>query len=634
MTESRQRTDPPAQLLSAGVLQRRSAPHAMTASLGWLSASVLSACALASGRPGLWGWSAAASLWAALVMLDGRQHARGQAAVFSPGLLGWRVCWGLGGLIPGTLAGWWWLTAPQGSDMTLISTALLVLLSGAALMLYPDQAALWLCAAGLTLPTLIGLCFSADLQCLVTAALILLGLACVLRLAWHAQQGLLLSLSSRAALEPADTIKPPAEAADRASALKQPARPRAGRTELIIMLSQELRTSLHGILGMSRLAQSEAKEPTIAPRLEAVIESSEQLLANIDDIFDLSILERGKLPLERAPFDLSSLAQDALDAVQAGASAPCLQMRLHDRLEGSAQVLGDAKRVRQVLLRLLSHACRLAQEHMGSAISLELTRPDEADAELVCMKVSLNDGAAPSAEPARGLGTLASCGLGPLPAVGGAGLGLAISREIARALGGDIHCVRDGSDGLSFLVSARLPPCSASAPTRSSSVDHEIDYAALRGLRVVLAEDHEINAILLIAQLEKHGASVEHVLDGRAAVAAALREQRPDLILMDCHMPEMDGFEATRKIRQGENERQLAALPIIAVTALALDADQQRCLAAGMSAHLAKPFSAAQLARIIIRALHSTPSSGPAQRLTLVQHTHRDNTPRASSSAP
>lgn len=143
----------------------------------------------------------------------------------------------------------------------------------------------------------------------------------------------------------------------------------------------------------------------------------------------------------------------------------------------------------------------------------------------------------------------------------------------------------------------RATPLTHSSLARTC--DKDIALAALNGLRILLAEDHEVNAHLLIEELEHYGASVNHVLEGESACALALAMPRPQVVLMDCQMPGVDGFEAARRIRQAEAQRGLVPVPIVALTGLSREFEQEHSFSAGMDAYLVKPFSSRQLAQTI-----------------------------------
>jgi CheY-like chemotaxis protein len=206
-------------------------------------------------------------------------------------------------------------------------------------------------------------------------------------------------------------------------------------------------------------------------------------------------------------------------------------------------------------------------------------------------------------------------------AVGGTGLGLTISREISRAMGGDITCMSVVGEGSTFEFSAHLPatePPKASPHGRRTlnkpGLFNEQGHATepqgpLRGT-ILLAEDNDVNALIVQSQLEQLGLDVIHAHNGQQALARLTdaSQSRPDLVLMDCQMPMMDGFEATRRLRQHEALNHLPRLPVVALTASAMAEDNARCLSAGMDAHLPKPFEDADLVRLLASYL-STPAA-------------------------
>lgn len=156
----------------------------------------------------------------------------------------------------------------------------------------------------------------------------------------------------------------------------------------------------------------------------------------------------------------------------------------------------------------------------------------------------------------------------------------------------------NASDATQAASFAHSPPASASSK--------DFALAALNGLRILLAEDHEVNAHLLIEELEHYGANISHVLEGESACAQALAMPRPQVVLMDCQMPGVDGFEAARRIRLAEAQRGLAPVPIVALTGLSREFEQEHSFSAGMDAYLVKPFSSKQLAQTIFEVAGTT----------------------------
>jgi len=201
----------------------------------------------------------------------------------------------------------------------------------------------------------------------------------------------------------------------------------------------------------------------------------------------------------------------------------------------------------------------------------------------------------------------------------GVGLGLAIAREIARAMGGDVVVQSTVGVGSTLTFTAQLPPAEVDAD-QVESRRGEPSVTVGPDTRVLVAEDDETNAMIAIAFLERIGASVERVADGRGAVRRALREfDRPDLVLMDCRMPVMDGYAATREIRAQEQALALPRLPVIALTATTTDADRQLCMDAGMDDFLAKPYKLEQLAQVLGRWIGRPAATSGSERQGLAK---------------
>ena len=185
----------------------------------------------------------------------------------------------------------------------------------------------------------------------------------------------------------------------------------------------------------------------------------------------------------------------------------------------------------------------------------------------------------------------------PAAPLEGAGLGLTIARELARAMGGDVMAQSTVGHGSTMIFTARLPITAAPAAAPVPLLSPSPARAAARDAQVLLAEDDDVNALIAIAYLERIGVQVERVADGRMAVIKALRTaRRPDLVLMDCRMPAMDGYAATRAIREREAALGLSALPVVALTATVTDDDRRSCVEAGMSDFVSKPFTMEELA--------------------------------------
>ncbi len=359
--------------------------------------------------------------------------------------------------------------------------------------------------------------------------------------------------------------------------------------EFLANMSHEIRTPLSAVLGLARMGLRASAGSASATPFTGIITAGQHLLAVIDDILDVSKIEAGKLAMDVEPFDLAATIADARCIVAEAAAAKQLALRAQCASTLPTWVSGDSRRLQQILVNLLSNAIKFT-EH--GAVSLHV----EPDGELVRFSVT-DTGIGLSAEQTARLFTPFEQGdRSASRRHGGSGLGLAISRSLARLMEGDIDVTTAVGVGSCFTLRLPLPVAAAPSPVRSGrSVDAD-GVRHLAGLRVLAAEDDEVNRLILAEMLSRHGAAVEFAKNGEHAVALfrAAGSAAFDVVLMDIQMPLMDGYEATRRILQ------LAPhMPVIGQTAHALPEDRARCLAAGMKAVVVKPIEIDLLVRAV-----------------------------------
>ncbi|MGY4828416.1 ATP-binding protein [Sphaerotilaceae bacterium SBD11-9] len=400
------------------------------------------------------------------------------------------------------------------------------------------------------------------------------------------------------------------------SALDRARRENQAKNEFVANMSHELRTPLHGILGMSSMLLSNTPPANPREGLTVIRRSGEHLLGLINNILEYARLGVQGIEVHPQLIDLAQLIDDTLEMCTPGATEKGLQLTSALDLPRPCMVAMDPFRLRQVLLNLVGNAVKFTEHgtvrvHVSEAGTPGLVR------RLLIRVEDTGVGIAPAMldtifEPFMQVDSSNT------RKFGGTGLGLSITRAICRAMGGSISCSSSLGQGSTFEVSlplVRYRSAQAPAPAQAalpvapeSGSESGPESASLRG-RVLLAEDNEVNALVAEASLAQLGLAVERVVNGFGVVerVCQLRTPRPDLVLLDCQMPEMDGFEAARRIREHEAANGLPRLALIALTANVFPEDREQCRAAGMDDFLAKPFSAEQLREML--AAHMAPAS-------------------------
>jgi signal transduction histidine kinase/ActR/RegA family two-component response regulator len=366
------------------------------------------------------------------------------------------------------------------------------------------------------------------------------------------------------------------------------------KSEFLANMSHELRTPMNGILGMTGLALTAETETERRECLETVQFSANSLLTIIDDILDFSKIEARKLTLTSVPFNLRNCLEQSIAALSVKASEKRLTLDLKLGSEAPEIVLGDATRLRQILVNLLGNAVKFTSR---GSVSVKVDALEKsASAATLKFHVSDTGIGIPPEKRAVIFEAFTQADGSSTREFGGTGLGLAICSQLISLMNGRIWVeseVDKGSD-FYFTVTFEVPE-----QKQTDSVAERPDPPALQhpeakretsgSLRILIVEDNPINQRLATRLLEKQGHQVTLAADGREAVETLQRANWEfDAVLMDIQMPEMDGLDATKEIRRLEsiNARHI---PIIALTAHALKRDIERCLAAGMDRHLAKP---------------------------------------------
>jgi len=372
------------------------------------------------------------------------------------------------------------------------------------------------------------------------------------------------------------------------------------KSEFLANMSHEIRTPLNGIIASSDLLlrRNDLTAPA-AEHARLISESGDLLLRLLDDILDFSKIEAGQLALETHSFALAPVVTDTVALVAPRAAAGSLTIESSLSSELPVWIEADSHRLRQVLLNLLSNAIKFTEPGGRVTVTVTpITSPDTPPS----IRFEVRDTGIGIDAPtlSRLFERFTQADSSTTRRYGGSGLGLAISSRLTRMMGGPLEVQSTPGKGSLFYFSIPLRPVAVGATATIKT-----SPAAVRlGLHVLVAEDNEVNRKILSAQLTRLGCRFTLAFDGEEALAALQQEPLPDLIFMDCHMPKLDGWETTRRLRGWRSDdhavrRRAANLPVVALTAAALPEERARCLDAGMNDFLAKPVKLAELQRIL-----------------------------------
>jgi signal transduction histidine kinase/DNA-binding NarL/FixJ family response regulator len=374
------------------------------------------------------------------------------------------------------------------------------------------------------------------------------------------------------------------------------------KSQFLANMSHEIRTPLNGVIGMANLLLSTKLDEKQRHYAELVRSSTEVLTTLINDILDSSKIEAGKLELESLEFDLCKVVTDAVELLSLKAHAKGVRTETHLDADVPRHALGDPNRLRQVLLNLIGNAVKFTDTGgIDVRVSLESS---SSTGNLVRFAIQDTGPGIPADRMERLFKSFSQVDASTTRRYGGTGLGLAISKQLSELMGGSIGVQSEVGRGSTFWFTCKLGQASQCS-SASTTAPQQARMRFTDNVRILLAEDNQINQIVATDLLTNVGCTVEVVPDGRAAVQA-WSAGTFDVILMDCQMPIMDGLEATGEIRRLEAESVVLRdgahrTPIIALTANASNVDRSRCEAAGMDGYCPKPFRPQQLLDMIAR---------------------------------
>lgn len=370
------------------------------------------------------------------------------------------------------------------------------------------------------------------------------------------------------------------------------------KSEFLARMSHEIRTPMNGVLGLTDIALKESPPPAQRVYLEKIQASARILLKVINDILDFSKIESGKFELERHSFPFTRVLNTAVDLFAFQAKEKGLHFTVEASPEIPVYVVGDELRLLQVLLNLCGNAMKFT-ERGGVTIQVGL---ESEDASSLQVRFSVIDtGIGLTQEQIQALfKPFAQADSSTTRKYGGTGLGLVISDLLVRMMGGSISVSSTPGEGSTFFFTVMLQKqLTPAVDCQIIEVEPGLLTKKLAGLRVLLAEDNEINQEVAMALLEELGCHVTVASNGQE-VLQLLENIEVDCILMDIQMPMMDGLTATREIRR-DTRSGLRTLPIIAMTAHAMQEDKDKSMAAGMDFHITKPIDYAELRETLLR---------------------------------
>ena len=375
------------------------------------------------------------------------------------------------------------------------------------------------------------------------------------------------------------------------------------KTTFLNNMSHDIRTPMNAIIGFTNIAMKQNPKPEVAECLKKIISSSEHLLSLINDVLDISRIESGKIKYLPTPVDINTVADMVQNIMHGFLANRSIDFRVKVNKAETPYVLADAVRIREVLVNILGNAVKFTED--GGQITFEACCLPGVDEKHMTVRYRVCDTGVGMSEEFVGhiFDEFSQEANSARTQYKGTGLGMAITKRYVDMMGGTILVESQKGVGSTFTVDI---PLELTDGAQVQSQELPVGEVSLRGVRVLLAEDNDLNAEIAMVQLEELGIQVTRVANGKEAVECFAKNppESFDLIFMDVMMPELNGYQATAAIRSLENRPDAETIPIIATTANAFAEDVQASLDAGMNGHVAKPIVIDEVKKVVLRNVH------------------------------